>query len=154
MKKNKKQGEKKPILKSTIITEDALYEMVYDTTLNTTSFIKANRHGSLECFLEEVELNGDIYKPLSAKNPFVEKKRILFPTLPLPYESEATLLKEIQTYIHKYLDVSEAFEPIATYYVLFTWLYDRFNEVPYLRALGDFGSGKSRFKDVIGSHNS
>ncbi len=151
MKKNKKQNEKKPTLKSTIITEDALYEMVYDTTLNTTSFVKAGRNGVMDYFLEEVELNGEIYKPLSAKNPFVEKKRILFPTLPLPYESEATLLKEIQAYIHKYLDVSEAFEPIATYYVLFTWLYDRFNEVPYLRALGDFGSGKSRFKDVIGS---
>jgi hypothetical protein len=27
---------------------------------------------------------------------------------------------------------------------------DRFNEVPYLRAIGDFGSGKSRFIQSIG----
>jgi len=30
-------------------------------------------------------------------------------------------------------------------------MYDRFNEVPYLRAIGDFGSGKSRFLQAIGS---
>jgi hypothetical protein len=29
-------------------------------------------------------------------------------------------------------------------------MYDRFNEVPYLRAIGDFGSGKSRFIQTIG----
>jgi hypothetical protein len=34
---------------------------------------------------------------------------------------------------------------------LFTWLYDKFNEVPYLRAIGDFGSGKSRLLQTIGS---
>lgn len=151
MKENKKQDEKKPILKSTIITEDALYEMVYDTTLNTTSFVKAGRNGVMDYLLEEVEVNGEIYKPLPVWNALVQKKMILFPTMPFPYENEETLLKEIQVYVHKYLDVSEAFEMIATYYILFTWLYDRFNEVPYLRALGDYGTGKSRFKDVIGS---
>jgi hypothetical protein len=29
-------------------------------------------------------------------------------------------------------------------------MYDRFNEVPYLRAIGDYGSGKSRFIQAIG----
>ena len=54
------------------------------------------------------------------------------------------------SFIHKYLDISEIFEQIATYYVLFTWLYEKFNELPYLRARGDFGSGKSRFLQTIG----
>jgi len=40
---------------------------------------------------------------------------------------------------------------LAAYYVLFTWLYDCFNTVPYLRALGDYGTGKSRLKDVVGA---
>lgn len=141
----------KPILKSTIITEDALYEMIYDKVLNTTSFIKAGRNGQMEFFLEEAEINGRKFKPLPPSHMLVEKKVILFPSMTLPYDSEELLLKEIQTFIHKYLDVTEAFEPIATYYVLFTWLYDRFNEVPYLRAIGDFGSGKSRLLQVVGS---
>src|SRR5438128_764649 len=37
-----------------------------------------------------------------------------------------------------------AFEQIASYYVLFTWVYDGFNEVPYLRLRGDRGCGKTR----------
>src|SRR6185295_4447852 len=80
----------------------------------------------------------------------VDKKVILFPSLAAPYENEEEILNEIRTFIHKYLEISEVFEQIATYYVLFTWMYDRFNEVPYLRAIGDFGSGKSRFLQAIG----
>src|SRR5437868_7678103 len=30
-------------------------------------------------------------------------------------------------------------------YVLLTWVYDRFNELPYLRLRGDYGTGKTRF---------
>ena len=37
------------------------------------------------------------------------------------------------------------------YYVLLTWIYDNFHELPYLRVLGDYGMGKSRFLKVVGS---
>lgn len=149
--KNDNDEQLKTTLKSTIVTEDALYEMIYDKVLNTTSFIKAGRNGQMEFFLEEAKINGRKFKPLPPNHMLVEKKVILFPSMAFPYENEEKLLNEIQTFIHKYLDVTEAFEPIATYYVLFTWLYDRFNEVPYLRAIGDFGTGKSRLLQVIGS---
>lgn len=43
------------------------------------------------------------------------------------------------------------FELLATYYILFTWVYDAFNEVPYLRILGDYGTGKTRFLLVAGA---
>ena len=43
------------------------------------------------------------------------------------------------------------FEEIATQYILLTWVYDKFNELPYLRLRGDFGSGKTRALLVIGS---
>jgi hypothetical protein len=60
-------------------------------------------------------------------------------------------VEDIQEFIHRYLDVSERFERIAPYYILMTWMYDKFNEIPYLRALGDYGSGKTRFLQTIGS---
>lgn len=150
MKNDNEEKKEKPILKTTLTTQDALYEMVYDRITNKTSFFKADRHGRLEYYLEEVEIDGKKYKPLSPNYGLVEKGVILFPSLATPYENEEEILKEIQTFIHKYLDISEVFEQIATYYVLFTWMYDRFNEVPYLRAIGDFGSGKSRFIQAIG----
>lgn len=147
---NNEEQKDKPILKTSIVTPDALYEMVYDRTTNKVSYFKQSKHGKLNCFLEEVEIEGRKYRPLPATHMLVEKGVILFPSQATPYESEEELLKEIQMFIHKYLDVSGVFEQIATYYVLFTWLYDRFNEVPYLRAIGDFGSGKSRFLQAIG----
>jgi hypothetical protein len=58
---------------------------------------------------------------------------------------------EIQAYIHRYVDLTPQFERIASYYVLFSWLYDSFNELPYLRVRGDYGSGKTRFLLVVGS---
>ena len=33
---------------------------------------------------------------------------------------------------------------------MLSWCYDVLNTVPYLRALGDYGTGKSRFEDIIG----
>jgi hypothetical protein len=147
---NNEEKKEKPILKTTIFTPDALYEMVFDRKENKTSFSKMDRDGNLEALIEEVEIEGRKYKPLPPSYNLVEKDVILFPSLATPYTNEEEILKEIQTFVHKYLDISEVFEQIATYYVLFTWMFDKFNEVPYLRAIGDFGSGKSRFIQAIG----
>ena len=149
--KNEEENQKKPIFKTSLLTDDCLYEMVYDRITNTTSFSSGSYLGEIKFLLDAVEWNGKKYQPLPPDYNLVEKGVILFPSLPMPYESEEEILKEIQAFIHKYLDISEVFEQIATYYVLFTWMYDRFNEVPYLRAIGDFGSGKSRFLQAIGS---
>lgn len=142
--------DNKPIIKTSLQTSDALYEMVYDHESETTSFCKQTKDGTLETNLEKIEHSGKTYVPMPPDYALVQKKIICFPSGVAPYDNEEQLLEEITTFIHKYLDISEVFEQIATYYVLFTWLYDRFNEVPYLRALGDFGSGKSRFLQTIG----
>ncbi|MEO5646176.1 MAG: hypothetical protein ABIO57_03725 [Candidatus Paceibacterota bacterium] len=144
------KNEQKEILKTTVVTPDTLYEMVYDDIGETTSFIKQSKDGDFEAGVEKVEINGMTYTPLPPDYILLKKKVILFPSKVSPYVSEEQLLEEVRCFIHKYLDISEVFEQIATYYVLFSWMYDRFNEVPYLRALGDFGSGKSRFLQTIG----
>jgi hypothetical protein len=60
-------------------------------------------------------------------------------------------LAEIRSFIHRNVDVSPLYEEIASYYVLFSWVYDGFNELPYLRVRGDPGSGKTRFLLTVGS---
>lgn len=89
--------------------------------------------------------------PYSPGNNLVKNEVVLFPSEPEEYESEEQLLSEIQTFIHRYVDVSPLFEKIATYYVLFSWVYDGFNELPYLRLRGDPGSGKTRFLLTVGA---
>jgi len=76
---------------------------------------------------------------------------VLLPSRAEEYGTEADLVAEVQSFIHRYVDVAPLFEQIASYYVLLTWVYDRFNELPYLRVRGDFGSGKSRFLLTVGS---
>jgi hypothetical protein len=49
------------------------------------------------------------------------------------------------------VDFDASFENVATHYVLLTWLYDAFNELPYLRLRGDYGSGKTRALLTLGS---
>lgn len=77
---------------------------------------------------------------------------VLLPTEALPYGSEETLIAEVRGFIHTYVDLDEADEIIAAHYVLFTWLFDRFDEVPYLRFFSpEKGCGKSRALETIGS---
>jgi hypothetical protein len=147
---NEEKKDEKPIRKTSLKTYDALYEMVYDRENNTTDFIKATPSGEI-VRLNEVEHGGKVYIPLSPYYGLIDKGVMLFPSDAVDYVDEETLLEDIRLFIHKYLEVTPVFERIATYYVLFTWLYDKFNEVPYLRAIGDFGSGKSRFIQTIGS---
>src|SRR6266446_4820633 len=62
------------------------------------------------------------------------------------YGTESALLEEILEFIDSYVDIDdESYRLTAAFYVLMSWLYDKFNALPYLRAIGDSGSGKSRF---------
>lgn len=83
-------------------------------------------------------------------NEAVKKKLVIFPSGLTRYDTIQELLKELKEHIHKWLDVSPTFEKISSYAILVTWIYDTQSTTPYIRALGDSGTGKSRFLDVIG----
>src|SRR5262249_53171446 len=89
--------------------------------------------------------------PFSPHNNLLRNEVVLFPMAPEDYESDEALIADVQAYIHRYTDLSSMFEKIATYYVLLTWLYDEFNELPYLRFRGDPGTGKTRSLLIVGS---
>ncbi len=83
---------------------------------------------------------------------YIDKIKVVrFPSAAEPYCDTGALRTEIDGFVRKYLSVSEFFHLIIPYYVLFTWLYDRFTELPYLRAIGDYGSGKTRFIKTVGA---
>ena len=136
--------------KASIVQTDLLAETVYDPILKTTSFI-VYQFGKTKHADSITTESGEEIFPLDAKSDIISKGVVLFPSIYREYGTDADLLQEIQAFIHKRLDISPAFERIATQYVLLTWIFDRLNELPYLRARGDYGSGKSRFLQVIGS---
>ena len=58
------------------------------------------------------------------------------------------LCDAIYGHIKKYVDAPELEIEMFINYILFTWFYLKLNTVPYLRFIGDTGTGKSRMLDV------
>lgn len=92
----------------------------------------------------------DDVKVLPLESEEVALGAVRLPSGITEYSDTLTLLKEVESHIYRYLDVSDSFRKFASYYVLLSWLYDRFNTLPYLRFIGDTGCGKSRALDVCG----
>jgi hypothetical protein len=99
----------------------------------------------------EIEISGEQLVPYSPDNNLIRNEVVLLPTAPEEYGSKAELLTDIRSFIRTYLDIGPEFENIVAHYVLFSWLYDAFNEAPYLRFQGDFGTGKTRALLIVGS---
>ena len=135
---------------STILHNGEIVETLYNPEEQLTSFVVWN--GNEARIEHDIRLNEkEILVPYSPNNNLIQNDVILFPSEPEEYGSEEDLVSEIQSYIHRYVDVSPVFEKIASYYVLFTWVYDGFNELPYLRLRGEPGSGKTRFLQTVGA---
>jgi len=136
--------------KSFFIYEGVPYEMVLDEVESVTKFVALSKNGEIE--YREFFIEGEnTVQPFPADSDLIKNKVVLFPSAPMEYGTEKELVEDIKVFIHRYLEVSPFFEKLTPFYVLFTWVYDHFKELPYLRAIGDWGCGKSRFLKVIGS---
>lgn len=135
---------------SLVLPDQTLFEMVYNPEKGNTSLIKWKDGQTETASSFKLEKNWKLV-PYLPTNPLLHRGIILFPTAMQEYTDDNTLIQKIQSFIHRYVDVSETFELVATYYVLLTWIYDTFNEIPYLRVRGDYGSGKTRFLQTVGS---
>lgn len=137
-------------------TEPAISRVLDDGTLIELIRTKENtafavwRNGDWEK-VSTVDVDGIALRPYSAENNIIKHKVVLLPSEPEEYGSDADLINEIEGYIHRYVDLALESLHLASRYVLLTWLYDRFNELPYLRLRGDYGSGKTRFLLIVGS---
>src|SRR5665213_645722 len=127
-----------------------MIELVYDAGRRRT-FLAVFSSGRWTLQDSVTTKSGITLVPFSPENNLIANEAVLLPSEPRIYGSEDELVSEIQAFIHRYVDLSVTFEKIATHYVLLTWLHDAFNELPYLRLRGDFGSGKTRALLAIGS---
>jgi hypothetical protein len=144
----KKRERARPIF-SAVLPEGQLVESLYRSAEQRTLFC-LSRGGEIS-YADDLTRGSERLIPYSPHNPLLHNAVVLLPSEPAEYGSEAELVSEIQSYIHRYVDLSPLFERITSYYVLFSWVYDAFPELPYLRVRGDYGSGKSRFLQVVGS---
>lgn len=134
---------------SVTLSDGALAEMVYDPGKEETRFALW-RDGEVS-YERTVTVGKRTFVPYSPYNSLLEHKVILLPSQAEDYGTEEELIDRIARFLHGYIDITPSFERLATYYVLLSWVYDDFNELPYLRALGDYGTGKTRFLLTVGS---
>ena len=147
--KEKNQGRTIPTV-SRRLPGGGLLELIYQPDTRRTAFaVFRDGQVSVENFLDPDI--GERLIPVPATNNLIKHGAIVLPERPEPYGSVNELIEAIREYLFRYVDLSERFQRIASYYILLTWVYDAFNELPYLRLRGDFGSGKTRALVVIGS---
>lgn len=88
--------------------------------------------------------------PYPATGPLLKASLVQLPSAAKRYETEEKLYSAVRVFIRRYVDLSPGFEALASAYVLLTWVYDAFEALPYLRFLGEYGTGKTRALQVIG----
>jgi hypothetical protein len=135
---------------SAVFKDGAILEMLHDPEARETRFALW-RNGGWTIKQEHAVNAMERFVPFSPANNLIKNGFVLLPKAPEEYGSEDQLLAEIKSFIHRYVDVSPLYEEIASYYILLSWVYDGFNELPHLRVRGDYGTGKTRFLLTVGS---
>ena len=112
-------------------------------------YIYHRKDGMMQYEDESYSLHWVDYMPLEPQSTYIKNQCLIFPSDLAPYENIEALLGEISQYVYRYCDVTPVFGRIVPYFVLLTYLYEDFYEIPYLRVIWDYGSGKSRFLRVV-----
>jgi len=144
------KGNKKPTVSiMSFMDGETIGECVFESGKNRPGFI-VKKNGEL-LTQQQYSQGAATLKPPGSVRGLVRSGALKLPLTTIPYGTVEELKTVVRAFIHKYVDLSETFEIICTYYVLLTWLYDKYNELPYLRVRGDYGTGKTRFLSVLGS---
>jgi hypothetical protein len=106
--------------------------------------------GGQIAIVEQWQFDGMTYLPIPPRNNLLQHRVVLLPPPPAMPTDPTDLVRDIRAFIARYVTFSEAFATIAAHYVLLSWVYDAFRELPYLRVRGDYGCGKTRALQVIG----
>lgn len=129
--------ELKPLLYEQIVDENGeSYFLEYDTDLDICTSVK------------EVKHEGITYRPIAGEE--VKKQIVGLPKNIVEYGSSKELDRDIAMFISKWLDIDETYRKFAVYNIRKSWVYDKFHTLNYLRALGEYGTGKSRYLDTLG----
>ena len=133
------------------LADGRVVELIYDPAARTTGFAVGAPSGEIELVDTVLVSETERLTPYSPDNNLITTGCVLLPSAPEPFGDKATLLAEIGRYLRAYVDLSPEFEVIAAHYALLSWVYDAFNEVPYLRFRGDYGTGKTRALLTLGA---
>jgi hypothetical protein len=129
-----------------VSNDGTIIETIYNPEIDDT-YLVLKKDGEYD-FPEYYQDGNLIYRPLM--DNVIHRGITQLPTSLTDEEIESnSLLEDIKNFINKYVELEEEKIEIASRYVLMTWFYDRFQRIPYIRILGPFGTGKSRFLYIM-----
>jgi hypothetical protein len=131
------------------IDNRTVIETIYRPDTAETALVLSE--GSAVQIVAELNDGHSIRVPIRPSNNLIKHGALLLPSEPLEFGGTRTLLAEVSAYIRRYVSLSRDAIGLSAAYVLLSWVYDAFNELPYLRFRGDYGTGKTRALMVIGS---
>ena len=144
------ERDKQKSIASAVCRDGSIVEMLVNQDDRSTSL--AQFQAGVMSMHSRLEIPGvGSGVPYSPENNLLTHGVVLFPSAVSDAGADEDLFESVRAFIHRYADLSEGFEEIASYYVLLSWIYDAFSELPYLRLKGDYGSGKTRCLQTIGS---
>lgn len=150
-KNNKEEDDDEPIYSTGGWLFEHFVGLEYDPDSDQTFFAVRFPDGRVEDRLERLKIGERKYLPIPANN-IIRKRVILLPSEMSELKDEGELLFAIKAHNARYFDfgTDETFEQLCMIYPFFTYLARQFRTVPYLRALGDYGTGKSRLLKTMG----
>lgn len=132
------------------VFEGCVVESVYYPESGEGRFVVREPNGRIVEGVEAYQLAEGKFLPMLPDH-FGPQVRVVLPSGLGPYDGKLVLQKAVRAFIHRYLDIHPFFEEFVANYVLATWMYDVAPVRNWLRAIGDFGTGKTRFLSVVGS---
>jgi len=136
---------------SRVFDDGTIVELVFDPVALTTAFAVARPDGSVTVEASLDAPNGERLLPYSAKNNLIASGCVLLASDIGDFGDKGDLVRAVQSFLHRYVDLTPLFEEIAAHYLLLSWVYDAFNDLPYLRLQGDYGTGKTRGLLALGA---
>lgn len=141
--------EQEKILSHKLANDEAV-EIIYDPKSKKTKLVLLGEFG--EIVHQDSIDDGDLkLHPWGVDNHLIKSNVIKLPSSATEYESIQELYREIREHIEKYVKLSDEFTTVSALYVMMSWVYDQFSTIPYLRVIGTFGTGKTRFLETIDS---
>lgn len=131
-------------------SEGWLVDLLFDSATQKALLAYRDPAGNIDV-AKSLDIYGKRYLP--KVDDFVRKGVVVFPSAlgPLKTTSELLRIHEEHDKESILLDKSTDYA-MAAYYQVFSWVYDCFNELPFLRARGGKDTGKSAIMLRIGYH--
>jgi hypothetical protein len=145
-------SSKKPVRREEFcgtLNDGSIFETIYSPS-NQSSCIFLLRKPTGDITKElSVEQGGvTVYPPLRQIRK-LQRQVVLLPSAAEPYESSMDLLRSIIGFIEKYAYLDEYNRSLMAHYCMFTYTWQAWAAVPYLRFKGQPGTGKSRCLKIM-----